>query len=80
MAAHVSLRRLAEMVGVSAPFMYDVEHGRRTMSLETRAKVVSCLAIELPAEPDSRSVLEVRVARLEARVARLEAGRPLVLD
>lgn len=39
----VTLRALADAIGVSAPFLSDVEHGRRRLSEEQAAKADSML-------------------------------------
>jgi len=35
---HLSLRDVASRMGISAPFLSDVEHGRRQFSKENREK------------------------------------------
>ena len=50
-AKGITLRALAAMVGISPPFLSDVEHGRRRFSAATEAKVRSALGLP-PAAPD----------------------------
>jgi len=46
-AADLSLRELAKILGVSAPFLSDVELGRRFPSEEVLAKLASALDVPL---------------------------------
>ena len=64
-----TLRRLADEAGISAPFLSDVEHGRRKFSPETEAKVRHALGLgPAPVEPSSRCVVcegPLKVAKRE---------------
>lgn len=40
----MTLRALAEAIGVSAPFLSDVEHGRRRLSTEQAARADAAFA------------------------------------
>lgn len=48
----LTLREVARRVGVSAPFLSDVEHGRRRYSADTEAKAREVLGME-PAAPET---------------------------
>lgn len=50
-AAGMTLRQLGERVGLSAPFLSDVEHGRRSLSRESEIKVRAALGMKVR-EPD----------------------------
>lgn len=43
----MSLRALAGVVGVSVPFLSDVEHDRRSLSDETATRVAEALGLHL---------------------------------
>lgn len=45
----ITLRSLARLVGISAPFMSDLEHDRRRPSKETLAKIATVLGAPLSA-------------------------------
>lgn len=44
----LTLRRVAEAVGVSAPYLSDVEHGRRCMSEDTARKIAEVIGLHAP--------------------------------
>jgi len=77
-AKKMTLRGLAATVGVSAPFMSDVERDRSGISREKLEKVCAVLGIEMPAprsKEESMSPLE-RAERLVAIVKLLEGMTP----
>ncbi|MFA6286152.1 MAG: helix-turn-helix transcriptional regulator [Opitutaceae bacterium] len=56
--AHISLRELARDLSISAPFLSDVELGRRFPSEEILAK----LAVKLGVQPEELRDLDTRTA------------------
>lgn len=46
-AKKMTLRALARAIGVSAPFMSDVEHGRRPLTEERMRQVAAALDIDV---------------------------------
>jgi transcriptional regulator with XRE-family HTH domain len=84
-AHNLSLRKLAERVGVSPPFMSDIEHGRRWPGPEVADRLADALHItrkEFDAADERPKSLLARVEALERRVRELERRPqgPLVLD
>lgn len=76
-ARRMTLRALATAADLSAPFLSDVEHGRRVPSpekidvLARELGVASSVLHELDPRTRTRTT-EERIALLESRVARLE--------
>lgn len=66
----LTLRQVAEAIGVSAAFMSDLEHGRRNTDRLAALAAVLEVDITVLQELDDRS--GDRIARLEARVSMLE--------
>lgn len=64
--AGLTLRALAAITGVSAPFLSDVEHGRRSMKPTTEKKLRAALG--LPEKPPSGPSCVVCEGELSERV------------
>jgi transcriptional regulator with XRE-family HTH domain len=75
LAKGLTLRQLAKKLGVSAPFLSDVEHDRRRPARDRFPKLAKILGVDLEylTQSDPRT-LEERVANLEHRVKMLERG------
>lgn len=41
--AKLSLRQLASRLGISAPYLHDLENGRRKLSVERRKQITSAI-------------------------------------
>ena len=71
-AKSLTLRALANKVGVSAPFWSDVEHGRRYPSDLLVVATVLGIDVAVLKAADERTVKRGEVEDLRARVMRLE--------
>ncbi len=85
-AKRITLRQLARTVGVSAPFVSDVEHDRRSLTPERRVQFADALGID-PALLDAASGYTRDLAEWIASNPGLvrmlresrSSGRPLVI-
>lgn len=55
-AAKMTLRAMAEALDVSPPFLSDVEHGRRRLSVEQAAKADAALSKVVPQAEEGEAV------------------------
>jgi transcriptional regulator with XRE-family HTH domain len=80
-AKGLTLRALARALGVSAPFLSDIEHDRRRPDRRRLKAFSEALGIDLPSleKADPRTTDE-RLKALEHRVAVLWRSRDLRLD
>ncbi len=75
-AKGLALRHVARAAGISAPFLSDVEHGRRSFSPEVEKRVRVALGIE-PPPPDHVGWCVVCKGSLERRKWKEYLGDPM---
>lgn len=67
----MSLREVASQVGISAPYLHDIEHGRRSPSTETMLKLAKALGV-----PDQAPLWDAMCGRMPADIERLVLASP----
>lgn len=67
----MSLREVASQVGISAPYLHDIEHGRRSPSAETMLKLAKALGV-----PDQAPLWDALCGRMPADIERLVLASP----